>query len=371
MSCHDPRAGLDALVLHCTHSLPATTLDSFIMVPHRVPLATKSQNIPSKTRTRKPLKPVLPALTISPPKPLTQISICDNASPDTPLSLSISTPCTPFQPLPPLLATSPLRLPSFLDLALESTPRAKPETPQPTQLVDSITHPNSPYVPWASPVRRNILRPLTPSSQMSRYSRPYSRSGARAPEPQDMPRPNRLLRLTKSLKNLKATVKQGVKSVTKVLRKSSKAKNIPPLPTPPLPAALVPSSPSLSPAFSCESSRTNTLADWLRDCAANAEEMTANNMTIEEYEERGSWLDHGSVDNESEVASPLFSLMATDDASEHVLSPSPGPASTTCTNSDIFPRLSMLDVWPVPPNSALDWSLAGMPGGWMSDPLHV
>ncbi|KAJ7071297.1 hypothetical protein C8F01DRAFT_427026 [Mycena amicta] len=333
MPHHDPRAGLDALVLHCTHS------GNTLYVPERVPLAN-IQPVQSKRTIRKPV----PALTISPPRSTTPISVLDDFSPDTPLSLSISTPCTPFQPLPPVFATSPLRLPSFLDLALHSDP-----PPQPAQLIDipSVTHPNSPYVPWPSPIRRTILRPLTPSSQVSRYSRPYSRSGARAPEPQDdVPAPSRLLRLRKSLKNIKEGV---VKHVKKALRKMPKAK-LPPSP-PPLPIAplsIIPSPVLPSPTVSCESSKTNTLVEWLRDCAAAAEHAIPTYMTLEEYEERGSWRDLRSV---GEVPSPLFSDVETDDASQRVPSPSPGPIST-CTNSDVFPRLSMLDVWPLPPGSA-------------------
>jgi hypothetical protein len=53
-----------------------------------------------------------------------------------------------------------------------------------------MQHPNSPYVPWDPPERWEIFRPPSPVSKVSIvsgcYSRPYSRSGARAPEPTEI-----------------------------------------------------------------------------------------------------------------------------------------------------------------------------------------
>ncbi|KAJ7900055.1 hypothetical protein B0H14DRAFT_3765870, partial [Mycena olivaceomarginata] len=299
-----------------------------------------------------------------------------------------------FQPLPPVLATSPLHLSSFLDditphsLHNEPTaPSLTSETPSPQRVfhqlsieIPSVSHPNSPYVPWPSPVRRNILRPLSPSSQVSRfsdYSRPYSRSGARAPEPQEEPHyivpHNKFLRLSRSFKNLRKTVKQSVKHVKNALRKTSKAKSpeasvevaVPPIryqsPTPPLP----------SPVASCESSNTNTLADWLRECEAKVERATPHFMTLEEYEERGSWMDLSTVQDESEIQSP---------SSEQSLTPAPmSPTCMSPCHDSLFPHLCMHDIWPTPPHylpQARAFSdererEISMPGGWNSSQRHL
>ncbi|KAF7310675.1 hypothetical protein HMN09_00610400 [Mycena chlorophos] len=323
-----------------------------MLPPERIPLGPKCQNIPILAVPRKHNKPVLPALTISRPT-ASNVTICDDSAPETPLV------STPFE-LPPMLATSPLRLP-FLDLTVQSSPEP------PALGLPSVCNPNSPYVPWESPVRRRYLRPLaspTPS-QVSRYSRPESRSGARAPEPTAPPR--RFVRLSKSLKNIKQSLKQGVRHVKNALCRTQKTRPAP-RPTPPV------TPPIPSPSVSCESSKTNTLADWLRDCATHIDSATPNYMTLEEYEERGSWRerDSRSVDAESEVASPRLSVFRGDHTSSRVASPSPGPISTICTDSDVFPRLSRLDLWPAPPGSAPDWSLDRdrMPGGWTSSPVR-
>ncbi|KAF8213351.1 hypothetical protein K438DRAFT_1088451 [Mycena galopus ATCC 62051] len=263
MSLHEldsSRAGLgETMLLHfshdSSHSLsPAAAALEYIVVP-RPALAPKShnvQNCPVLRRTNKPMKPSFEV-------PRDTCLAVPSSRPCTPendvLPVSLSRPCTPFRPLPPVLATSPLRFSSFLDdidittefchatttpsvaPSLKSESPSPPATPIFRQLsieIPSVSHPNSPYVPWASPVRRNILRPLTPSSQMSGfsgYSRPYSRSGARAPEPQEpdcLPthNHNKFLRLSRSFRNLGRTVKRSVKHVKNALRKTtSKAKS--------------------------------------------------------------------------------------------------------------------------------------------------
>lgn len=298
--------------------------------------------------------------------------------------LSFSRPSTPFQPLPPVLATSPLRIPSFLDLALQSLDNEPPTpslTSEPPSLpprfrklsieIPSVSHPNSPYVPWASPVRRNILRPMTPSSHVSafsRYSRPYSRTGAMAPEPQEPVPQSKLLKLSKSFKNLRKTVKQGVKNVKRALKKTTKSSG-------PLDAATI-SPPTItfppplpSPVASCESSNTTTLAVWLRQCEMNLERATPHPMTLEEYEERGSWRDESSVRDEHEYLWEGSEIHSAYEEPEQL--PSLGPMSPSL-NSHSFPHLSMHDIWPIPPryptpsrgfSGTRDRELR-MPGGW-------
>ncbi|KAJ7169605.1 hypothetical protein C8R46DRAFT_1089319 [Mycena filopes] len=390
MSLHDfdSRAGLETMLLHFAHdsdvhSLPSTAaLDGYIVVPmapvpktpDRRPLTARSHNIQGRPISRHGTKPAKLSSVVR------DISLAVTAvHGETPL---ISRPSTPFQPLPPVLATSPLRLPSFLDLTLQSldnesvapSPKSESASPSPPPIfplsidIPSVSHPNSPYVPWPSPVRRQILRPLTPASQVSRFSRPYSRSGARAPEPESPPpAQNKFLRLSKSLKNLRRTVKQSVKHVKNALRKTSKARSpetvLEAVPIPILcPSPTPPSLPS--PVPSCESTNTTSLAEWLRDCEANVERATPNFMSLEEYEERGSW--RGS----QEIQSPLVSDGGTNDLSESFPSPmSPTPG----TDDNLFPHLSMHDIWPTPPRFVTPRGPIekreremSMPGGWNS-----
>ncbi|KAJ7130084.1 hypothetical protein C8R43DRAFT_1025731 [Mycena crocata] len=407
MSLHDfdSRAGLETMVLHfgrdSPHSLspPTTALDGYIVVPKadRVPLANKSHNVQnrriprsSKSANKHPSVVGDISLAVSLSRPSTPA----RHSPDpASLTISISGPCTPFQLLPPVIVASPLRLPSFLDLTPQSSdnepttapsPRCESPSPSPRPIprqlsieIPSVSHPNSPYVPWASPIRRTYLRPLTPSSHVSGfsdYSRPYSRSGARAPEPQELeflPPHNKFLRLSKSFKNLRRTVKQGVQHVKNALKKTSKAKS-PEVVNMPIrcPSPIAPPLPS--PTTSCESSNTNTLADWLRQCEVNVERATPHFMTLEEYEERGSWKDRISlVVDESGIRTPLVSDAGEEDSSEYFSPPS--PMSPTC-DSNLFPQLSMHDIWPAPPGfvtptrgfSEKREREMSMPGGWGS-----
>ncbi|KAK7064456.1 hypothetical protein R3P38DRAFT_2824658 [Favolaschia claudopus] len=431
MSLHDfeSRAGLDTMLLHfshdSSHSLSSSAaLEGFIVVPKsdRPPLAAKSHNVQSRPAAKRASKSAKLgsrvsqdiSFAVSASRPNSPREYDADAESDPPFSLLLpSRPCTPFQPLPPVLATSPLRLSSFLDdlvshshsLHNESNtpspaPSLRAESPPPRPLlainIPSVSHPNSPYVPWASSVRQNILRPLTPSSPVSVYSRPYSRSGARAPEPQELDPPppkHKLLRLSKSLKNLKRTVQQSVKHVKNAFKKTPKARTeavVDYLP-PPSPPCLSPIPPPLpSPVASCDSSNTNTLVDWLRECELKLERAPPKFMTLEEYEARGSWMDLTTQD-ESEIRSvPMPHSM--DDISESVHSSRPtspvsnlvspvhtpmlpacSPMSPTCPGS-LFPHLSMYDLWPTPPRHVPTTRgpletrnrEMSMPGGWKS-----
>jgi hypothetical protein len=179
-------------------------------------------------------------------------------------------------------------------------------------------HPNSPYVPWDPPVRRQLLRPWTPPSHMSLvsgcYSRPLSRSGARAPEPVEVSdfdgsggaissswRTFRQMvnkhveRIAKPLSHLKSQLK----GITSRLTCASSASSIQQAsregdehnshcPTK-IPAPCV-RSPS---AASFDSAVTDSLATWLADrrrLSLEGDYEPGSMMSVAEYNQTGSWI---------------------------------------------------------------------------------
>ncbi|KAL1697659.1 hypothetical protein GGG16DRAFT_120455 [Schizophyllum commune] len=90
----------------------------------------------------------------------------------------------------------------------------------------AFTHPNSPYVPWSSPIRRQICRPffssdsVVPRPSVSVSTR--TRSGARAPEPTFTPPRRKLVtaRLSWGLKALQSSMQRKMKGAAKKLRRS-------------------------------------------------------------------------------------------------------------------------------------------------------
>lgn len=315
-----------------------------------------------------------------------------------------------FKPLPPVPATSPLRLPSFLDYTFQSA-----VTPSFSQSIfqaisdgqfDPFESPtastNSPYVPWAPPLRRNILRPLTPSSRFSAlsscYSRPYSRSGAQAPEPRMLhdldPAVGRrgtakLLQISKSLKHFRRAVKKNIKHVSKRITSLKKSPGqIPELP-PRLPSFM----PSTS-STSLDSSNTTTLAVWLaaRQQQTEQESDQLHSMTLDECDQAGSWIDLSShALDEFVLDSECISESTCDDTSstqqvvrllELKAASSPrrslSPMSPRPTHSRSLPHLSfqasLEELWQgggiaLPGRASSDIALGGdremnMPGGW-------
>lgn len=269
-----------------------------------------------------------------------------------------------FKPLPPMPESSPLCT-SFLDFSSHSTtplpePHSKtalpaiPSSTLPQQsysalvqgqprndhlttqkihdepfLIPAIQHPNSPYVPWAPPVRRRILRPAAPTSHVSllssHYSRPTSRSGARAPEPVETPEPVRTLSPAwRGWKQFRQSISHGASRIATYLGalkrplanrqpvSSCTAKSdaiqirsispedtffvtdYSPSPTPPL-AALTGRRPFTPSTVSLASSDSATLAAWLatrRRVALEERDYDPGSlMTLDEYERMGSWLD--------------------------------------------------------------------------------
>ena len=264
-----------------------------------------------------------------------------------PIDSSLRPPDLPFfRPLPPLPSASTLQLPSFLNFSSQSldssadTPPHSSATSLPGSALFSSSHhvvvrrtkntvfegphwipafhhPNSPYVPWSSPVRRRIL-PLPSSPSISS---PHIRSGAVAPEPwassafsQDHDE-SRRERLSRSWKSLKNSVKKGVKTVMSHLGKSTKSLRTictgqdmlraydddtalvqPHLPSDAVRATLANghSRCSRDSLASFVSSDSRTLAAWLAERRTSAPCISDNSpveMSMEDYELMGSWLD--------------------------------------------------------------------------------
>lgn len=279
-------------------------------------------------------------------------------------SSSARVPCPPdlpfFRPLPPLPSASTLQLPSFLNFSTQSLasvvdpPSRRSTASLPTsvlfrassspaassrhvvtrkiknkkvfegpQWIPAFHHPNSPYVPWSSPVRRRILpppSPLPPSPVC--LSSPHIRSGAVAPEPwgsstsSQAPKRSRKERLSGSWKSFKNSIKIGLKAVVSPLRKPRKSLRtlcinqdmlrtyddvdtttvVPDLTSNAMRSALAKthirgSHDSLA---SFVSSDSRTLAAWLAERRAAAScviDNTPREMSVEEYELMGSWLD--------------------------------------------------------------------------------
>ena len=272
-------------------------------------------------------------------------------------------PCSPdvpfFRPLPPLPSASALHLPSFLDLSTQSLdaladplPRRSATSlpasalfrvsPSPVpssrraarktrnnkviegpQWIPAFHHPNSPYVPWSSPVRRRILPPTSPlpPSPLT-LSSPRIRPGAVAPEPwasstfsqaHDKSRKERLSRSWKSFRN---SVKDGVRTAVSHLGRSTKPLRtlctgqdmlrtyddtntafVQPHVSPDAmqaPSVEAHSRGSHDSLASFVSSDSRTLAAWLAERRATATRVSdgiAVEMSVEAYELVGSWLD--------------------------------------------------------------------------------
>ncbi|KZP32380.1 hypothetical protein FIBSPDRAFT_925305 [Athelia psychrophila] len=449
MSQFDSLAGLDSMILlvrsHPTPTLSTSvTLDgeSYVFVPKRgkkfaatrTPLANKSNTINS------------PALNTGPfNKPDVSFSIYSdniNESIDSVQASRQSTVPKPhsFRPLPPMVASSPLKT-SFLDLSIPANspiPESQFEAslsvlPSPQNspsrsraedvlagttssgrsrkshnekfLVPAVQHPNSPYVPWTPPVRRRIIPYSAASaSVVSDYSRPFSRSGARAPEPTATPEPK-----NKGWKLVKQTISKRVgRMVNRVGRlRSPSAMQRPATYLPaitsraahaksisedvnfssahhPTPQAsthyLI--SPSLA---SLASSDSTTLERWLEARQEEEDPQPESTMSIADYEARGSWLNladkktggnwscrvpgcevhaQQEVSSEGQVTTLDFSPMA-ESIDEH-------SSATPSTSPQVRPASDMASTTPVlasvkkgaTPRFSPHRRERSMPGGW-------
>jgi hypothetical protein len=184
-------------------------------------------------------------------------------------------------------------------------------TEVPREPPEDIHFSTDPYSPWPSPVRRHVLPRSDDSfSRISRYSRPESRSGARAPDPPsrrtslgtigcNFPVARRVRRLTRNI----GLFTRRIHALKTILRKVHRREPaISRSPTPQLPRrrpARASRSSSITTFIQNRSLRTsissvlsNTLQLWLevRNQLAYEKSPDHVSITISQYERRGSWL---------------------------------------------------------------------------------
>lgn len=181
-----------------------------------------------------------------------------------------------------------------------------PESPK------AIYFSTDPYSPWPSPVRRHfMLRSEGTFSRVSRYSRPESRSGARAPDPPsrrtslnaigcNIPGVRRVRRFTRNVR----IFAQRMYALKTILRKAHRREPvIPPPPTTtrlPRRTSTRVSRASSATSFmynrslrtSTSSALSNSLQRWLEARKQLTCEKPSDHasITISQYEQRGSWL---------------------------------------------------------------------------------
>jgi hypothetical protein len=254
-------------------------------------------------------------------------------------SPSSRVPCSPiFRPLPPLPEPSTLQLPSFLNFSTQSFP--SPADPPPRrstaslpasallrvspspvascvaarntnikvfegpQWIPAFHHPNSPYVPWSYPVRRRILPLSSPLPASPVCPSPCTRSGAVAPEPwasstfSQAHRQSGKERLSSSWKSFRNSIKKGVKTVVSRIGKSRTSLRTLCTSQDMLyiydDTDIQPNCGPRDSLASFASSDSATLEAWLAERRATASRVidyTPREMSVEEYELAGSWLD--------------------------------------------------------------------------------
>lgn len=167
--------------------------------------------------------------------------------------------------------------------------------------ISTFCHPNSPYVPWESPMRREFLRPLTPHSFVSHFSG-FSRTGAIAPEPWEHEpyRPTPLMKLSHSIRRLRRSIKSVKRNMSNALTSRKKPKPSEGI-SPPIQSEDVcsildePLHPPrrITSVTSLSTTHTNSLAAWLHNRHQATLERAGEErhmMTLEEYERIGSWI---------------------------------------------------------------------------------
>ncbi|KDQ63819.1 hypothetical protein JAAARDRAFT_189351 [Jaapia argillacea MUCL 33604] len=344
---------LPLIPISSTPSSPAPTLPPKSLYERTPSRSSSTSSIPFPTVERP-----LPPIPISPAPSQIAYAETDPLSPPTP-------PCLPSPSRTRTPTPSPThnRVPNSLRDASPSlhgdvpnhshTPaHAIPAHHNDPCAFPSLEHPNSPYVPWAPPLRRRIIRPPSPLPHQLRespsahhlvredsysivsISSSWRRSGARAPEPPEsefddfdfededisgcmrlkvgLGKKGRMMR--KSMSNIGNSFKRNVTIISKRLlrqpshiflhRHADSEESLPNSPNPvivvfsphsPTPSAsahsLRAASPSPSEPLSFASSAgSTTLVEWLAERRRMELEDDVRGMSLEEYEDRGSWL---------------------------------------------------------------------------------
>ncbi|KAJ3883081.1 hypothetical protein F5051DRAFT_392588 [Lentinula edodes] len=215
-------------------------------------------------------------------------------------SLMISSGKTPRSRRASRFSENPPALPPLPSLSQPLFPPAAETAQKDLFQMPSLRHPNSPYVPWDSPMRRQIFPPLTTESSESLSSHSEcSRSGTRAPELLNISDDDhKLVRVSRGIRKVHRTVKHvaGVAKRMFMRQKHVQASSVPPLTInthisdhsvhPPA----YPPSPGVA---SLDSSNTRSLALWLDARHQEILDWDADShhfMSLEDYERRGSWI---------------------------------------------------------------------------------
>ncbi|KAG6850814.1 hypothetical protein H0H93_008117 [Arthromyces matolae] len=235
---------------------------------------------------------------------------------------------------------------------MESSPAAKTRPTEKSTLM-TISHPNNPYVPWTPEIRRNIIRPIAVPTLCKQFGLPNS---DKAEFSWDKPARTRL-KLPTTLKNLSNSINKNFKQV---VRRISRQKNE--------------SKPDMLDTSHCyhhymstnsfESSDTSTLHTWLSN-RQRTEKLPSKEMTLDEYEERGSWLDLPQPSLTDAVVHGAFPTIQRTKCTQS------DPPLRTCSQHDSSPChwasegvLSLqLDEHDLPCTFARTRELS-MPGGW-------
>ncbi|EPQ60877.1 hypothetical protein GLOTRDRAFT_135480 [Gloeophyllum trabeum ATCC 11539] len=326
---------------------------------------TPATTIPGRLSRPFPIiiQKALPELPI--PSPTEAAAVPSPDSKPLPLPPSPSSTDSP-RPQPPLSATA--------DLDREISPDEHdvdipPPVPSKSQEIHNEPydipipeHPNSPYVPWPSPVRRRIVHRKPSHASVAsgscsavtirRNSSTYTRSGARAPEPPELDdqysvvgAPScmdgikgkgkvQALKLKRSFKNLKRAVAKKVSILSKPITQfhchHGPRSDTPPMPsyqgTPPvldIRAFTPPSSASdLSVASHPSSAGSRSLAEWLSERRRESLELDLERdeqeedgrwgMTLDEYERNGSWLELQGDDGEDDAEDSVLDGLTED-----------------------------------------------------------
>ncbi|KAG6845972.1 hypothetical protein H0H87_011020 [Tephrocybe sp. NHM501043] len=154
-------------------------------------------------------------------------------------------------------------------------------------------HPNSPYVPWTPEIRREILRPLVePSPVADFYACRYSRTALLPPQPSPLDAHRaqskpKLTKLPESLKNLTFSIGRNLHQVMKRISKYKKPESSTRL-------FATGSLGHVGCSNSFESTDSTSLSTWLHDrkrIRLEFEKKTSlKEMTLDEYEAMGSWI---------------------------------------------------------------------------------